>query len=93
VKLSRSRPFHKNDNRNVVQKNSTRVRACLGYDRLDSVAQALARARGQAEELEAQQTRPALSLPKGKAERVEGPRASLAANWPPGLTAPNFVVH
>jgi hypothetical protein len=42
VKLSRSRPFHKNDNRHVEQKNSTLVRAYLGYDRLDSVAQTLA---------------------------------------------------
>jgi hypothetical protein len=42
VQLSRSRPFHKNDNRNVEQKNSTLVRAFLGYDRLDSVAQTLA---------------------------------------------------
>ena len=42
VTLSRSRPFHKNDNRHVEQKNSTLVRAYLGYDRLDSVAQTLA---------------------------------------------------
>jgi hypothetical protein len=42
VKLSRSRPYYKNDNRNVEQKNSTLVRAYLGYDRLDSVAQTLA---------------------------------------------------
>jgi hypothetical protein len=42
VKLSRSRPYQKNDNRNVEQKNSTLVRAYLGYDRLDSVAQTLA---------------------------------------------------
>jgi hypothetical protein len=42
IQLSRSRPFHKNDNRNVEQKNSTLVRAYLGYDRLDSVAQTLA---------------------------------------------------
>jgi hypothetical protein len=42
VKLSRSRPYHKNDNRLVEQKNSTLVRAYLGYDRLDSVAQTLA---------------------------------------------------
>jgi hypothetical protein len=40
--LSRSRPYHKNDNRFVEQKNSTLVRAYLGYDRLDSVAQTLA---------------------------------------------------
>jgi hypothetical protein len=37
--LSRSRPYHKNDNRFVEQKNSTLVRAYLGYDRLDTVAQ------------------------------------------------------
>jgi hypothetical protein len=42
VQLSRSRPYHKNDNRNVEQKNSTLVRAFLGFDRLDSVAQTLA---------------------------------------------------
>jgi hypothetical protein len=40
--LTRSRPYHKNDNRFVEQKNSTLVRAYLGYDRLDSVAQTLA---------------------------------------------------
>jgi hypothetical protein len=39
VDLSRSRPYHKNDNRNVEQKNSTLVRAYLGYDRLDTVQQ------------------------------------------------------
>jgi hypothetical protein len=42
VALSRSRPYEKNDNRNVEQKNSTLVRAYLGFDRLDSVAQTLA---------------------------------------------------
>jgi hypothetical protein len=40
--LSRSRPYHKNDNRFVEQKNSTLVRSYLGYDRLDTVAHALA---------------------------------------------------
>ena len=40
--LSRSRPYHKNDNRFVEQKNSTLVRHYLGYDRLDSIAQTLA---------------------------------------------------
>jgi hypothetical protein len=40
--LSRSRPYHKNDNRFVEQKNSTLVRAFLGYDRLDTVAHTLA---------------------------------------------------
>ena len=39
VKLSRSRPFHKNDNRFVEQKNFTLIRAYLGYERLDSVSQ------------------------------------------------------
>ena len=40
--LSRSRPYNKNDNRFVEQKNSTLVRSYLGYDRLDTVAHALA---------------------------------------------------
>lgn len=40
--LSRSRPYRKNDNRFVEQKNSTLVRSYLGYERLDSVAQTLA---------------------------------------------------
>lgn len=39
VQLSRSRPYFKNDNRNVEQKNSTLVRAYLGRDRLDTVEQ------------------------------------------------------
>jgi hypothetical protein len=39
IELSRSRPYFKNDNRNVEQKNSTLVRAYLGYDRLDTVEQ------------------------------------------------------
>jgi hypothetical protein len=41
VRLSRSRPYHKNDNRFVEQKNSSLVRAYLGADRLDTVAQTL----------------------------------------------------
>jgi hypothetical protein len=41
VKLSRSRPFHKNDNPRVEQKNSSLVRAYLGHERLDSVPQVL----------------------------------------------------
>jgi len=41
-RLSRSRPYHKNDNRFVEQKNATLVRAYLGYDRLDTVAQTMA---------------------------------------------------
>jgi hypothetical protein len=40
--LSRSRPYHKNDNRMVEQKNYTLVRAYLGYERLDTVAQSMA---------------------------------------------------
>lgn len=40
--LSRSRPYHKNDNRLVEQKNDTLVRAYLGYGRLDTAAQAAA---------------------------------------------------
>jgi hypothetical protein len=40
--LSRSRPYQKNDNRNVEQKNSSLVRAYLGFARLDSGAQMLA---------------------------------------------------
>jgi len=39
VTLSRSRAFHKNDNPFVEQKNSTLVRAYLGFDRLDTVQQ------------------------------------------------------
>jgi hypothetical protein len=42
VNLSRSRPYHKNDNPRVEQKNSTLVRRYLGYDRLDTVKQVLA---------------------------------------------------
>jgi hypothetical protein len=37
--LSRSRPYQKNDNRFVEQKNDTLVRAYVGYDRLDTAAQ------------------------------------------------------
>lgn len=39
LKLSRSRPFHKNDNRFVEQKNDTLVRAYFGQERLDTLAQ------------------------------------------------------
>jgi len=42
VQISRSRPYYKNDNRFVEQKNSTLVRAYLGQERLDTVAQTLA---------------------------------------------------
>jgi hypothetical protein len=37
LRFSRSRPWHKNDNRFVEQKNQSLVRAYLGYDRLDSL--------------------------------------------------------
>ncbi len=37
--LSRSRPYHKNDNRFVEENNSSLVRAYLGYQRLDTIAQ------------------------------------------------------
>jgi hypothetical protein len=40
--LSRSRPFRKNDNRFVEQKNNTLVRAYVGYDRLDTAGQCTA---------------------------------------------------
>jgi len=36
LKLSRSRPYYKNDNRFVEQKNCTLVRAYVGNDRLDT---------------------------------------------------------
>jgi len=39
VQLSRSRPFQRNDNRFVEQKNNTLVRAYFGDQRLDSVRQ------------------------------------------------------
>lgn len=39
VQLSRSRPFHKDDNPYVEQRNGDPVRAYLGYARLDSVEQ------------------------------------------------------
>ena len=39
VELSRSRPFHKNDNPFVEQRNANPVRSYLGHDRLDTVAQ------------------------------------------------------
>jgi hypothetical protein len=42
MELSRSRPYHKKENRFVEQKNSSLVRAYLGYDRLDTVAQTMA---------------------------------------------------
>ena len=42
LRLSRSRPYRKNDNRFVEQKNSTLVRAYVGYDRLDNARQCVA---------------------------------------------------
>lgn len=39
MELSRSRGYHKNDNPFVEQKNSSLVRAYLGFDRLDTVVQ------------------------------------------------------
>jgi hypothetical protein len=39
VSLSRSRPYQKNDNRMIEQKNSPLVRDFFGYDRLDTVEQ------------------------------------------------------
>jgi hypothetical protein len=38
VGFTRSRPYHKNDNAHVEQKNWTHVRELLGYDRLDNPA-------------------------------------------------------
>lgn len=37
--ISRSRPYHKNDNPRVEQRNRTQVRSYLGYDRFDTVDQ------------------------------------------------------
>ncbi|MFH1087709.1 MAG: integrase [Chloroflexota bacterium] len=39
LSLSRSRPYRKNDNRFVEQKNSSLVRAYVGYERLDNGGQ------------------------------------------------------
>ena len=39
VHLSRSRPYHKNDNPHVEQRNHNPVRTYLGYERLDTVDQ------------------------------------------------------
>lgn len=41
LQLSRSRPYHKNDNPFVEQRNSSLVRAYIGYDRLDTVRQTI----------------------------------------------------
>lgn len=42
LKLSRSRPYRKNDNRFVEQKNATLVRAYVGYQRLETPGQCAA---------------------------------------------------
>ena len=42
LKLSRSRPWRKNDNRFVEQKNDTLVRAYFGHERLDTAAECVA---------------------------------------------------
>jgi hypothetical protein len=42
LRLSRSRPYRKNDNRFVEQKNATLVRAYLGYERLETQGQCAA---------------------------------------------------
>ena len=42
TQISRSRPFHKNDNRFVEQRNSSEVRAYFGTQRLDTRTQTLA---------------------------------------------------
>jgi hypothetical protein len=39
LRLSRSRPYRKNDNRFVEQKNATLVRAYVGYERLETLGQ------------------------------------------------------
>ena len=39
VTFTRSRPYHKNDNRFVEENNGSHIRAYVGYDRFDSVAQ------------------------------------------------------
>jgi hypothetical protein len=39
AEFSRSRPYQKNDNRFVEQKNNSLVRAYFGFERLDSVSQ------------------------------------------------------
>jgi len=36
IKFTRSRPYKKNDNAHIEQKNWTHVRHLLGYDRLDN---------------------------------------------------------
>lgn len=41
VVMSRSRPYQKNDNAHVEQKNFTHVRECFGYERIDPALAAL----------------------------------------------------
>lgn len=38
VVMSRSRPYQKNDNAHVEQKNFTHVRECFGYERIDNLS-------------------------------------------------------
>ncbi len=42
IALSRSRPYHKNDNRFVEENNNSHIRAYVGHDRYDTVAQVMA---------------------------------------------------
>ncbi len=42
VALTRSRPYHKNDNRFVEENNGSHIRAYVGYARYDAVVQVLA---------------------------------------------------
>ncbi len=39
LELSRSRPYHKNDNRFVEENNHSLIRAYIGYDRFETIAQ------------------------------------------------------
>ncbi|RMF43811.1 MAG: transposase [Anaerolineae bacterium] len=39
ISLSRSRPYHKNDNRFVEENNNSHIRAYIGYARFDTLAQ------------------------------------------------------
>ncbi|MCD6133000.1 MAG: transposase family protein [Deltaproteobacteria bacterium] len=41
IRISRSRPYHKNDNPFVEQRNHYLIRSYIGYDRLDSVEQTI----------------------------------------------------
>jgi len=42
IEISRSRPYHKNDNRFVEHRNGALIRGWIGHDRLDSAEQARA---------------------------------------------------